>query len=494
MSIIKQKLSGIPEGSAALFFIQIFATLGFAILYSTLVLYATKKLHFSVKEATAIMGVFGAFNYGLHLFGGYLGGRFISNRNLFVGGMVLQVLGCACISGGTVMQLYWGLALFLTGSGLNVTCINMMLTQRFTPEDNRREGAFLWNYAGMNLGFFIGFSAAGYYQLQEDYPSLFIFATIGNFISIVLAAVYWKTLKDRNTPLSLSTPTEFKKKMLVGLAVLFGLVPVVFYMLHQAESTAQIILAIGGLVALTLIYLTVTHADLRERRNMSAYLVFTAGNVVFWTLYQMAPTGLQLFTVSNVDRIVMGVEIAPQWIQNINTFVIVFGGPLMAMWFNRLRAKGWNIDVSVQFATALVLIGIGFLVLPLGIMLAPENGMVTFKWIFISYVFQSIGELLISPVGYAMIGRLAPAKYQGVMMGTWMLATGIASILSSDFSGMVPEASDGLPTVTNPTYSHVFGMLGWGSVAVGIVLYALMPLMRRLITSGPANDQQAEVL
>src|SRR5207344_678020 len=108
----------IPEGTAALFFIQMFATLGFAVLYSTLVLYSTKHLQFSAKEATAIMGVFGAFNYGLHLFGGYLGGRFLSNRNLFVGGMVLQVLGCGVIALGTMASMYWGLALFLTGSGL----------------------------------------------------------------------------------------------------------------------------------------------------------------------------------------------------------------------------------------------------------------------------------------------------------------------------------------------------------------------------------------
>ncbi|VTP63606.1 Uncharacterised protein [Serratia rubidaea] len=33
-----------PSGAGALFFIQIFATLGFAVLYSTLVLYATKRL------------------------------------------------------------------------------------------------------------------------------------------------------------------------------------------------------------------------------------------------------------------------------------------------------------------------------------------------------------------------------------------------------------------------------------------------------------------
>ena len=113
-----------------LFFIQIFATLGFAVLSSTLVLYATKHLHFTNKDATTIMGVFGAFNYGLHLFGGYLGGRFLSNRALFVGGMALQVLGCGCIAVGSVAMLYVGLAVFLTGSGLNVTCINMMLTQR----------------------------------------------------------------------------------------------------------------------------------------------------------------------------------------------------------------------------------------------------------------------------------------------------------------------------------------------------------------------------
>src|SRR5678816_1389341 len=128
MNFLTRRFARAPEGTAALFFIQIFATLGFAVLYSTLVLYATKHLHLGVKAATTLMGVFGAFNYGLHLFGGYLGGRFLSNRNLFVGGMALQVIGCGCIAGGTLALFYVGLAFFLTGSGLNVTCINMMLT------------------------------------------------------------------------------------------------------------------------------------------------------------------------------------------------------------------------------------------------------------------------------------------------------------------------------------------------------------------------------
>jgi len=101
------------------------------------------------------------------------------------GAMALQVFGCACIATGTLPLFYVGLALFLTAAVLNVTCINMMLTQRFTPEDPRREGAFLWNYAGMNVGFFVGFSVAGHFQATESYASLFIFATVGNFVAII---------------------------------------------------------------------------------------------------------------------------------------------------------------------------------------------------------------------------------------------------------------------------------------------------------------------
>src|SRR5690349_18397739 len=232
MKVLQRRFSAVP-GTGALFFIQIFATLGFAVLYSTLVLYATKHLQLPVIMATTLMGVFGAFNYGLHLFGGYLGGRFLSNRNLFVGGMVLQVIGCACIATGTLAMFYVGLALFLTGSGLNVTCINMMLTQRFTPEDPRREGAFLWNYAGMNVGFFVGFSAAGHFQATESYSSLFIFATLGNFGAIVIALLTWKTLADRNTLLLDAPKSQFRLRQLAGIGILIGLVPIVWFMLQR---------------------------------------------------------------------------------------------------------------------------------------------------------------------------------------------------------------------------------------------------------------------
>ncbi|MEO6969267.1 MAG: oligopeptide:H+ symporter [Chthoniobacterales bacterium] len=485
MKFLTRRFANAPEGTAVLFFIQIFATLGFAVLYSTLVLYATKHLQLSVKMATTLMGVFGAFNYGLHLFGGYLGGRFLSNRNLFVGGMALQVIGCGCIATGSLAMFYVGLAFFLTGSGLNVTCINMMLTQRFTPEDPRREGAFLWNYAGMNVGFFVGFAVAGYFQGTESYSSLFIFATLGNFVAIVLAALSWKTLTDRNTPLLEATSKQFRLRLLAGIGILLGCIPVVWFMLKRPDGTETLIKGICAAVAATLIYLTVRHRDRRERRNMTAYLILTLGSLAFWSLYQMAPSGLQLFAVNNVNLMVGKVEIQPQWIQNINTVVIVLGGPLLASFFTRMRGRGWRIDIPQQFATSLILMALGFLVLPLGIELAGGDVKSAFFWLFLSYILQSIGELLISPIGYAMIGKLAPKQYQGVMMGSWMLVTGLASLFAGDFSGMIPEPKGTTLLASNLQYAKLFGALGVGSLVVGIALVLLIPFLRKLITDRP---------
>jgi len=61
MSSSNVRPSSVPEGAGVLFFVQMFSTLGYAVLYSTLTLYTTKHLHFSDKLSFALMGVFGAW-------------------------------------------------------------------------------------------------------------------------------------------------------------------------------------------------------------------------------------------------------------------------------------------------------------------------------------------------------------------------------------------------------------------------------------------------
>src|SRR3990167_1662100 len=106
-SLLQKYQDVMPTGAGALFLIQMFSTLGFSVLYSTLVLYATKGLHMSDMLATSITGSFVALNYFLHLLGGYIGGRFLSNRSLFSLGMIAQMLGCVLIAVPDPTFLLW---------------------------------------------------------------------------------------------------------------------------------------------------------------------------------------------------------------------------------------------------------------------------------------------------------------------------------------------------------------------------------------------------
>ncbi len=180
-----------------------------------------------------------------------------------------------------------------------------------------------------------------------------------------------------------------------------------------------------------------------------------------------------------------------------SVFVASLGGPVLALLFTRMRASGWRIDIPKQFAASLLLMALAFFIVTLGIKLAGPDGKSAFIWLLLNYVLQSIGELLIMPIGYAMIGKLAPRRYQGVMMGSWMLVTGLASLFAGDFSGMIPEPTGTTAVATNAGYAELFTELGLGSLAVGITLVVLIPFLRKLITDNaetPLVEAPATVL
>lgn len=469
-----------PTGAGALFLIQIFATLGFSVLYSTLILYATKGLHMNDTWATSLTGSFIALNYFLHLLGGYIGGRYLSYRSLFAVGMLLQVIGLTIISIPSTQSLLWGLSAFLGGAGINVTCINCMVTQLFEPTDKRREAAFLWNYSGMNIGFFIGFSLGGYFDLSQGYRELFLLSGLGNLIALALTVYNWKLLKDRDTTFVESLITTQRRYRWVGFSMVIALVFALRGLLEHTAFCNNLILFIGASMFVLLMVLSFGQGTV-ERHKMWGYIILALASVTFWALYQLAPMGLNLFIERNVDRHLLGFIIAPQWIQNINTIVIIFGGPLLSVMFTHLRDRGININIPLQFSFALLLSGIALAILPLGISFANEQGYTNINWVILSYALISAGELFISPIGYAMVGQLAPLRLRGLMMGIWMMITGVAAILSDHFSKVALGDTQSVdPLITNGSFSHTFGLLGWSAIVTGMILFMLIPIITKL--------------
>lgn len=479
MNAIKEKFSNLlkdimPVGAGGLFFIQMCSTLGFSVLYSTLVLYMTGALGFPDTTANSVMGVFIAFNFALHLLGGYFGGRLLTNRTLFCVGMLVQLVGALILMFPTKAMLYWGLAFFLTGAGLNVTCLNCMVTQLFEPDDKRREAAFLWNYSGMNIGFFVGFSMSGHFQLTGEYDQLFMWSGIGYIGSLLLMAIHWRKLADRQTILSRASSSESLKRGLLGLMCIAIMVPLIHFFTKHSSFSNNLVLIGGGLMLLCLAILSFKQAT-GARRKMWAYLIFALAALVFWSLYHVQAMGLTLFIEHNVDNTVFGFVIPPQWVQNLNTVVIVVGGPLLSVLFRSLRQRGFEISLPFQFSLALLFIGIGFVIMPIGIAYANPEGLTNFNWVVACYICQSLGELFLGPIGYAMVGQMAPVSLQGVMMGTWMMLSGVGGALSHYFSNMMVSDVSSSALLTNPSFSHTFGLIGWISVIAGGLLLLCFP-------------------
>lgn len=470
-----------PHGFSALFFTQMFSTISFAVLYATLVLYMKEALHFSSAEANLITGVYFACNFTLHLLSGYLGGRFFSYRGLVVVGIIFQLIGCGILSLSSVSTLYWGLACMLVGTGTLVTCLNMLLSQLYTVFDvQKRQSGFLWNYSSMNFGFFLGFGLAGYFQLHVNYEILFLITAANNILAMIILFFQWKYMQDKDTIFSRASARSKIYRMLSGLLIVCLLVPTLNCLLRHTQFSDHLVLIVGMLMAAALITIAIRNTG-ADRKKLFAFIILLLSAQIFWIVYQLAPMGLTLFAKNNVDRHVFGFLIAPGWIQNINAITIIIGAPLLGVVFMWLQKKMTRPLLPLQYVLGLMISAIGLLILPIGISFS-HLGYTAFVWLFSTFVLQAIAELLISPIGYSMVGQLVPIRWQSICMGSTLLNSGVAAVLASYFSNSA-LGKTGLsnPLITNPSYSHMFNQLGWWTMVVAVILFFLTPLLNRLM-------------
>lgn len=467
----------IPEEIRALFFIKIFTTYSYAVLYASLILYMTSHLGISNNVATGIVGVFISLNFLLHFLGGYAGGKYLSNRGLFALGMCLEILGVSILS----FNLFWGLGVFLTGCGLYATSINAIMLQRYEPTDDRRELASFWIYSGMNLGFFLGHTVSGYFHLKGDYQTLFLSALVTSACSLVLMFFNWKGLADKTTELVNIDSISQKKRLRMAVAVFAMLVPIVVFALKYEAASGGLVIATGLFVLCAILKFGINQKTISERNKIFAFLILVLSAITFWSLFFIGPMGLTLFINKHVDTTMFNVSIPPQWFHNINTVIIVIGGPLLGSWLQRKRKVGVDISVPVLFSISLLLIGTAFAILPIGIKVCSA-GIVSVEWVIASYIFQTFGELCLSPVGVAMIGKLAPQGKQGLLLGVWSMVSGIASMLSKYFSQMMVVSKD----ITSEAgslhaFSTTFNIVGWSSILAALLLFALVPVLKKLM-------------
>ncbi|HEY5370080.1 MAG TPA: hypothetical protein VIJ75_13950 [Hanamia sp.] len=158
-------------------------------------------------------------------------------------------------------------------------------------------------------------------------------------------------------------------------------------------------------------------------------------------------------------------EVPASWFGILNSFFIIALAPLFSkIWESKLNPSG-----PVKFGIGLILLGIGFAILAYGglpIARGAQTASVSMVWLILAYLFHTMGELCVSPVGLSYISKLSPVKIVGLMFGIWFVATFIANTLAG-FTGSL---------IDSITQQY--------SISIFFMIFTILPILAGLIMFG----------
>jgi len=92
-------------------------------------------------------------------------------------------------------------------------------------------------------------------------------------------------------------------------------------------------------------------------------------------------------------------------------------------------------------------------------------------WLLLSYLFATLGELCLSPVGLSMVTKLAPRRFASLFMGVWLLTSSVAQYVG----GSIGESWGRIAPIP------YFWLFVWTSLAGAAVLAVLVRPLKKLM-------------
>lgn len=167
-------------------------------------------------------------------------------------------------------------------------------------------------------------------------------------------------------------------------------------------------------------------------------------------------------------------EVTASWFGILNSFFIISFAPL----FSKIWESKYNPSGAIKFAIGLTLLGIGFGALAFGSLNIPagaQTAAVSMIWLILAYLFHTLGELCISPVGLSFVSKLVPGRMIAMMFGVWYLAIAIGNKIAGTTGGMIDEITK---AYSLSTFFFVFFLV---PVIGSVILVVLNPLLKKLM-------------
>jgi POT family proton-dependent oligopeptide transporter len=179
--------------------------------------------------------------------------------------------------------------------------------------------------------------------------------------------------------------------------------------------------------------------------------------------------GVVAATVSKIKD--SEIEITVSWFSILNSFFIIVFASFFSKWWD----SKYNPSAAVKYGLGLIIMAIGFGLLAFGAYGITEGVKVSMVWLILAYLFHTLGELCLSPVGLSYVSKLVPARMIAFMFGMWYLAIAIGNKLAAVFGGQIENITEQYDL---STFFLIFTVV---PTVAGLLIIVLNPLLKKLM-------------
>ncbi len=490
----QRTILGHPRGLFVLFFAEMWERFSYYGMRALLIFYLTKHWLFSDGNAALVYGAYTSLVYITPVLGGWLADRYLGQRKAVLYGAVLLTTGHFLMAfegeGGQsdpTINIFWAaLAFIIVGSGFLKANISVIVGALYPRTDVRRDGAYTIFYIGINVGAALGTIVAGWLGETWGWAYGFGAAGIGMLLGLLVFMAGKPLLEGKGEspdPQALARRVGgLRFEWLIYLLSL-GAVGGIWLLIQFQGFYGQLLLA-GGTLLLGYVLWQASQLDRDARQRLYAVLFLIALQPVFWGLFEQAGGSINLFTDRYVDR--QGVPAT--LFQSINPIYIILLGPLFAGLWTFLGQRGLEPSTPAKFGLALLQVGFSFVLLVWGANSVGPAVLVPVIFIFLLYLFQTTGELCLSPVGLSAMNRLAPRHMASLIMGAWFYASAGGNFVA----GLIGQATGGEGgEMSRAGALAIYSQIGWITIGVGVAVLVVAPFVKRLMHLDTLVDDEA---
>jgi len=439
---------GHPIGLVPLFFTELWERFSYYGMRSILILYMTSAatqggLGFDVKQASSIYGWYTMAVYLTALPGGWVADYLTGARlAVLLGGIIIACGHFSMVFHSTGL-VFLGMALIAIGTGLLKPNISVMVGKLYRENDPRRDSGFSIFYMGINIGALLAPLAVGFLAKGETFKRFL--TSIG------------------------SDPTKSWHWGFgaAGVGMVLGLI---VYLL-STRTLARVGDKMPRVLKTTTGTAPAPALTSSDWKRIGAILILFVFTILFWAAYEQKGASLNLFADKLVLTEIGGKSFPAPFLQSLTPMFVILLTPVFSMLWISLKDR--QPSSPVKFTLGLLFIGTAYLLMIPATMLTAQ-GRVSFWWLVGLYFLEVCGEMCLSPVGLSTVTKLAPARFVGLMMGAWFLATSLGNKLAGYLSGFF---------VANDSWqlTKLYGGIAFGLLASAIVLALLTPTIKKLI-------------